>query len=240
MSLLKRKNLRFTLLASLLCVAPAFSAVEIPAVAADTGATLQQLNVQYPIHFISIDQIAAGLKGRAPIDVGFDIDDTLLYSTPAFFHGQQLLSPGSNDFLKKSEFWDQLSNGWDAFSVPKKSALALVKLHMDRGDRIWFITARPMPTTGKETVTEQLGKSFSIPADKLNKVIFVGESKGAKVKDIRDHHIEIFYGDADGDIRDAREAGAEPIRVFRAQNSSNQPMPRNGALGEKVLVNSDY
>lgn len=239
MLLLNRKNFRLSLLASLFCVAPAFSAVDNPAVA-ETGATLQQLNQQYPIHFISIEQIAADLQGKAPFDVGFDIDDTLLYSTPAFFHGQQMMSPGSNEYLKKAEFWDQLSNGWDAFSVPKKSAQALIKLHLDRGDRIWFITARPKPTNGKEAVTEQLAKTFSIPADKLNKVIFVGESKGAKVKDIRDRHIELFYGDADGDILDARAAGAEPVRVLRPQNSSNHPMPRNGAMGEKVLINSDY
>ncbi|EEC7187847.1 acid phosphatase AphA, partial [Escherichia coli] len=70
--------------------------------------------------------------------------------------------------------------------------------------------------------------------------IFAGEDKGAKVQYIRDRNIKLYYGDSDGDIKDAREAGAEPIRVMRALNSSNQPMPRNGALEEKVLVNSDY
>ena len=121
------------------------------------------------------------------------------------------------------------------FPSPKKSASELIKLHLERGDRIWFVTGRPKPTNGKETVTELLGETFSIPHEKLNKVIFAGEDKGAKVQYIRDRNIKLYYGDSDGDIKDAREAGAEPIRVMRALNSSNQPMPRNGALEEKSI-----
>lgn len=240
MPLFKFNKIRFAaLLTALFSTTPVFCVIQTPAIVG-TGATLQQMTNQYPIHLISIEQIAEGLKGNTPMNVGFDIDDTLYYSTPAFMHGQRLLSPGSNDFLKKNEFWDQLSNGWDTFSVPKKSAGALLKLHMERGDTIWFITGRPMPTNGKETVTGLLGKDFSIPQDKLNRVIFAGEDKGAKIQHIRDLGIKLYYGDSDGDITDAREAGAEAIRVIRAQNSSNQPMPRNGKFGEKVLINSDY
>ncbi|BDH43961.1 acid phosphatase/phosphotransferase [Salmonella enterica subsp. enterica serovar Choleraesuis] len=235
----KKSGLRIALAVALLSGSPALFAAP-PAPVSQNGVTLEKLNAQYPIHWVSIEQIAADLEGRAPIDVGFDIDDTLLYSTPAFFHGKQLLSPDSNDYLKKSEFWEQLSNGWDAFSVPKKSAIALMKFHMDRGDRIWFITGRPMPESGKEKVTEQLAKDFAIPAARLNSVIFAGESKAAKVSHIREHHIALYYGDSDGDIVDAREAGAEGIRVLRPLNSSNAPAPVIGALGEKVLVNSDY
>lgn len=228
-----------TFVSALIFSVPAFCANPV---SSDTGigATLQQITEQYPIHFISIEQIVKELKNKPPMDVGFDIDDTIYYSTPAFIHGQRELSPKSNEFLKKSEFWDRLSNGWDSFSVPKKSASELIKLHLERGDRIWFVTGRPKPTNGKETVTELLGRDFSIPHEKLNKVIFAGEDKGAKVQYIRDRNIKLYYGDSDGDIKDAREAGAEPIRVMRALNSSNQPMPRNGALEEKVLVNSDY
>lgn len=56
----------------------------------------------------------------------------------------------------------------------------MIKLHLERGDRIWFVTGRPKPTNGKETVTELLGRDFSIPHEKLNKVIFAGEDKGQK------------------------------------------------------------
>jgi acid phosphatase (class B) len=239
MSLLKRPYFYLTLLASLWCTAPAFSASE-PETVQGAGATLQQLNSQYAIHWISVEQIAAELKDKPPTDVGFDLDDTLFYSTPAFFHGQQMFSPGNNDFLKNKAFWEQVSNGWDAFSVPKKSAQALIKLHRDRGDRIWFITGRPMPGSGHEALTPQIAKDFAIPTDEMNPVIFSGEGKGAKVNDIRSHHIRFYYGDADNDITDARAAGAEGIRVLRPLNSSNLPLPRNGVYGERVVINSDY
>ena len=239
MSLFLRHKPALLLLASLFSTAPAWSAAEVPEVK-EAGATLQQLNQQYAIHWITTAQIAEGLQGKAPIDVGFDIDDTVFYSTPAFYHGQQMFSPGSNDFLKNDEFWEQVSNGWDAFSVPKKSAQALIKLHLERGDRIWFITGRPKPKSGHETISSQIAKDFGIAADKMNPVIFTAPGKGAKVNDIRSHHIQIYYGDADSDITDARAAGAEGIRVLRALNSSNLPLPRNGAFGERVLINSDY
>ena len=239
MTLLKRNTFCFTLLASLLCTTPAWSAPDAPA-AQGAGATLQQLNQQYAIHWISIEQIAADLKGKPPMDVGFDIDDTVFYSTPAFYHGQQMFSPGSNDFLKNNQFWEQVSNGWDAFSVPKKSAQALIKLHLDRGDRIWFVTGRPMPGSGHESVTPQIAKDFAIPTDKMKPVIFAGADHGAKISHIHDRHMTIYYGDSDSDITDARAAGAEGIRVLRPLNSSNLPLPRNGAFGERVVINSDY
>ena len=46
---------------------------------------------------------------------------------------------------------------------------------------------------------------------------------------------------AKGDKADAaREAGARGIRVLRAANSSYKPLPMAGALGEEVIVNSEY
>jgi acid phosphatase (class B) len=51
---------------------------------------------------------------------------------------------------------------------------------------------------------------------------------------------KVFYGDSDNDITAAREAGARGIRVLRAANSSYKPLPMAGALGEEVIVNSEY
>lgn len=208
---------------------------------APLGATLQQLSEQYPVNWISVQTIADELKGRGPISVGFDIDDTLLYSSPAFFYGQMKFSPGSRDYLKNPAFWNEVSSaGWDKFSVPKTSGKALISLHLERGDNIFFITRRPLPTSGKEDLTAILGADFNIPAARLNKVIFTGRGKDAKVKFIKDNHIAIFYGDSDNDILDARKAGAEGIRVLRPLNSTNRPLPVNGRFGERVIINSQY
>ncbi|SQA98204.1 Class B acid phosphatase precursor [Cedecea neteri] len=41
------------------------------------GVTVAQLAQQVPIHWVSVAQIENSLLGRAPIAVGFDIDDTV-------------------------------------------------------------------------------------------------------------------------------------------------------------------
>ena len=52
--------------------------------------------------------------------------------------------------------------------------------------------------------------------------------------------VKIYYGDADGDMKQAIEVGARPIRVLRASNSTYKPMPKNGSFGEEVIVDSDH
>lgn len=204
------------------------------------GVTMNQMTNRQPIHWVSVEQIAASLKGKPAMSVGFDIDDTLLFSSPAFFHGKQKFSPNSNAYLKNPKFWDEVSNGWDAFSIPKQSAKELIALHLQRGDHLYFITGRPSPQSGHETLTKTLETDFNIPAKVMNKVIFAGTGHGAKTSFMKDHHIKLYYGDSDGDILDARTAGAKAIRVLRPLNSTNKPMPHNGSLGEEVLVNSQY
>jgi acid phosphatase (class B) len=61
-----------------------------------------------------------------------------------------------------------------------------------------------------------------------------------KIKPIKENKIQIFYGDADSDIEAALEAGIRAIRIMRAVNSTNKPLPQNGSFGEEVLVNSEY
>ncbi|MCL9783594.1 acid phosphatase AphA [Vibrio sp. S4M6] len=232
------------LLLSTLALAITSTVVSLPAQAEanniNPGVTINQLSHRQPIHWVSVEQIAASLKGKPPMNVGFDVDDTVLFSSPAFFHGKQVFSPNSNDYLKNPKFWDEVSNGWDKFSIPKESARALIEMHLKRGDHIYFITGRPKPSSGHEELTEIIQKDFNIPAKQMSPVMFSGPSHGAKVSYIKDNHIKLYYGDSDGDILDARAAGAQAIRVLRPSNSTNRPMPHNGSLGERVLVNSEY
>lgn len=205
------------------------------------GATVEQLTHQYAVHWVSISQLKDRLPAGKSVNVGFDIDDTLLYSSPAFFYGKNKFSPGSMDFLNNKKFWDELSSqGWDKFSVPKQSAQALIAMHLAHGDNIYFITGRPEPSGGREDLTAILQQDFSVPDDKLNSVIYAGVRKDAKVEYIRKNHIAVYYGDSDSDILDARKGGATGIRVLRPLLSTNTPQPRNGQLGEEVVVNSQY
>ncbi|WP_119329259.1 acid phosphatase AphA [Cysteiniphilum halobium] len=200
------------------------------------GVTTSELSHRMPVHWVSIAQIKQSLTNTQPINVGFDVDDTLLFSSPGFFRGKQEFSPKSNKYLSNPQFWQKMNNEWDYFSIPKQSGYALIQMHLKRGDHIYFITGRPKTKT--EQLTRILQHDFDIPKDKMNPVIFSGPKHGAKTPYIKEHKITLYYGDSDSDITDARAAGAKAIRVLRPLNSTNKPMPHSGKFGEEVLVNS--
>ncbi len=204
------------------------------------GVTVAQLAQQVPIHWVSVAQIENSLLGRAPIAVGFDIDDTVLFSSPGFYRGQKEYSPGKQDYLKNPEFWEKMNNGWDEFSMPKEVGKALIAMHLKRGDSVYFVTGRSQTKT--ETVTQTLQKDFLIPQAAVNPVIFAGDKEGQNTKTqwLKDKQIKIFYGDSDNDITAAQEVGARGIRILRASNSSYQPLPKAGSFGEEVIINSEY
>jgi acid phosphatase (class B) len=56
------------------------------------GTNVARLAEQAPIHWVSVAQIENSLLGRQPMAVGFDIDDTVLFSSPASGAGKNLLS----------------------------------------------------------------------------------------------------------------------------------------------------
>jgi len=205
-----------------------------------SGTTAAKLAEQAPIHWVSVAQIENSLMGRPPMAVGFDIDATVLFSSPGFWRGKKTFSPDSEAYLKNPAFWQQMNNGWDEFSIPKESARALIAIHLKRGDQIWFITGRSQTKT--ESVTKTLQDAFMIPAANMNPVVFTGEQsrQNSKVATLEQKQIKIYYGDADSDITAARDAGARGIRVLRASNSTYKPLPQAGAFGEEVVVNSEY
>ena len=204
------------------------------------GVNIAQLAQQSPVHWVSVAQIENSLVGRPPIAVGFDIDDTVLFSSPGFYRGQKEFSPGKEDYLKNPQFWEKMNNGWDDFSMPKEVAKQLIDMHLKRGDSIYFVTGRSQTKT--ETVTKTLQDDFQIPQDKVNPVIFAGDKPGQNTKTqwLKDKQIKIFYGDSDGDITAAQAVSARGIRVLRASNSSYKPLPQAGVFGEEVVVNSEY
>lgn len=204
------------------------------------GITSAELASQVPIHWVSVAQIENSLLGHAPMAVGFDIDDTLLFSSPGFYRGENLYSSGSQDYLKNPAFWEKMNNGWDDFSIPKEVGKSLIAMHLRRGDTVYFVTGRNHTKT--ETVTKTLQHAFLIPEAVLNPVIFAGDKPGENTKTqwLKDKRIKIFYGDSDSDITAAQDAGARGIRVLRASNSSYRPLPKAGVFGEEVIVNSEY
>ncbi|MFH7828503.1 acid phosphatase AphA [Kluyvera chengduensis] len=204
------------------------------------GTDVAKLAQQAPIHWVSVAQIENSLMGHPPMAVGFDIDDTVLFSSPGFWRGQRTYSPDSQDYLKNPEFWEKMNNGWDAFSIPKEVARSLIAMHVKRGDSIYFVTGRSQTKT--ETVSKTLQDDFLIPGANMNPVIFAGDEPGQNTKTqwLKEKNIRVFYGDSDNDITAAREVGARGIRVLRASNSTYRPLPQAGAFNEEVIVNSEY
>ncbi|RSK63504.1 class B acid phosphatase [Enterobacter huaxiensis] len=207
-----------------------------------TGTTAAILAEQAPIHWVSVAQIENSLVGRPPMAVGFDIDDTVLFSSPGFWRGKKTYSPDSEDYLKNPAFWEKMNNGWDEFSIPKEVARALIAMHVKRGDSIYFVTGRSQTQTETETVSKTLQDDFLIPAASMNPVIFAGDHEGQNTKTqwLEQKNIKVFYGDSDNDITAAHDVGARGIRVLRASNSTYRPLPMAGKFGEEVIVNSEY
>lgn len=204
------------------------------------GTNIIKLAEQAPVHWVSVAQIESSLVERPPMAVGFDIDDTVLFSSPGFWRGKKTWSPDSDDYLHTPAFWEKMNNEWDAFSIPKEVARQLIAMHVKRGDSIFFITGRSQTKT--ETVTKTLQEDFLIPAANMNPVIFAGDQPGqnTKIQWLKEKQIRIFYGDSDSDIAAARASEARPIRILRAANSTYKPLPQAGAMGEEVIVDSEF
>ena len=78
-----------------------------------------------------------------------------------------------------------------------------------------------------EKLSEIIQTTFGVK--NMHPVVFTAGSE-EKTSFMRKHAIKIYYGDADGDMRQAKEVGARPIRVLRASNSTYKPMPKNGGV----------
>lgn len=231
----------FTLLSTVLvCSAQAAPKEPYTQAGFDTRTIEKQ---QAPIHWVSVEQIKASLEGKPPMNVSFDIDDTVLASSGCFYYGKEKYSPNDYSYLKNQDFWDEINAGCDKYSIPKEAARELINMHQERGDKIFFITGR---TAGKDDqVTPLLEKTFGIKD--MQPVNFMGghgvdqlKTKFNKTAGILKNNVQLHYGDSDDDILAAKEAGIRGIRLLRATNSTYLPFPQAGGYGEEVLINSSY
>ncbi|WP_373100518.1 MULTISPECIES: acid phosphatase AphA [Pasteurellaceae] len=204
------------------------------------GTNARMLEQQAAIKWVSVEQIKESIKDLPPMNVSFDIDDTVAATSGCFYYGKQKYSPQDFSYLKNQDFWDEINAGCDKYSIPKDVAKALINMHQARGDQIYLITGR---TAGKDDqVTPILAKALDIK--NMQPVNFMGgkahSTKYDKTPAIIEHKISIHYGDSDDDILAAKEAGIRGIRVLRAANSTYLPLPQAGGYGEEVIINSAY
>lgn len=145
------------------------------------------------------------------LNVGFDIDDTVLYSEEAF-----------QTYIKKNGY--PINYGWinqndKNYSSPIAPTIDLIHFFRSRGHNIFFITARA-GINGQDLathLTSELGYKvekdvdlFFMPKEKIGDKRFT--TKHRKMKEL---DIDLFYGDSDNDIIAALKAGVHPVRVVR-------------------------
>jgi acid phosphatase (class B) len=196
---------------------------------------------------ITVEQLEL-LLPRHPIVVGFDVDDTLIFSAPAFNALQPEYEPDvirPKDYTaltpeqkaKYHEFWNRLNGEYDDRSIAKKIGKRLLDLHLARGDDIWIISKRQsiVPAPKDDVVTRRYERMFGV---KLKHPVVQTQLKD-KTPFLYARKIEYYYGDADGDITAAVAAGAVPIRVKRAPDSYGRDAVHNGQLGEIVIADSE-
>jgi len=193
---------------------------------------------ELPYMTVSIEEIEKSLPNK-PIAIGLDVDDTAMFSSPGFYYafnntdGKNKTNKYGDKPLSNQQFWEDLSCEFDKFSMHKESAARLIEMHNKRGDKIFFITARPQPQ-GKEILTECLHRAFKLKNQP--KAIFTGYV--TKAKFIKENGISIYYGDSDSDITEAWDAGIRAIRFLRSPLSTNKGKYNPGKFGEFVLENS--
>lgn len=194
---------------------------------------------------LSVEQLARMLP-RHPIVVGFDVDDTLVFSAPAFNALQPSYDPDvirPKDLQKLSPeqqslyhaFWNELNERADDASIPKKIGKALLDLHVARRDDVYIISRRQETVPASDAAGRRLERFFDV---KLAHPL-VQTNLTDKTKYICDRRIDLYYGDSDSDITAAVAAGAIPVRVERASNSYAKDVTHDGQLGEIVLRGSN-
>jgi len=153
------------------------------------------------------------------LKVGFDIDDTVLFSRDNFLKAPHLSSdPDNVDF------------GWinthdSLYSVIIQPIGELIGFLRAAGHEVFFITARP--GINGEAVARHLTRELDFPVI-LNKNLFFSAKKKDPVSGFKfttKHEIisqlglHIFYGDSDNDMVAASIAGVRGVRVVRDPRS---------------------
>ena len=149
------------------------------------------------------------------LNVGFDVDDTILFSRDVFL--------GLPDDKRDPVDYGWINSHDKDFSLFITPTIELVEYFHTNGHNVFFITARP-GTKGNilaEFLADELG--FSV---RVNKNLFFSPKETIKGKRYTTKHrlmkrlkLDLFYGDADTDMIAALKAGVHPVRVVRNETS---------------------
>ncbi|NQV15408.1 hypothetical protein HQ531_08120 [bacterium] len=158
-------------------------------------------------------------KVLGKLKVGFDIDDTVLFSRDNF-----LVAPHMSDDP------DHLDYAWvnthdSLHSVLIQPVADLIGFFKSHGHEVYFITARP--GINGATLARHLSRELGFKVEKNIDLFFSPKRKDPKtgVKYTTKHEViaqlglHIFYGDADNDMVAACVAGVRGVRIVRDPRS---------------------
>lgn len=149
------------------------------------------------------------------LNVGFDIDDTVLFSRDVFLNVPE-------------DKRDPLDYGWinehdDGLSLFIEPTVELIDYFVSNGHNVFFITARP--GNNGQTLASFLTKGLGFPVTVKKNLFFspserIGENRyTTKQRIMKRLKLDLFYGDGDKDMIAALKAGAHPVRVVRHDRS---------------------
>ena len=149
------------------------------------------------------------------LNVGFDIDDTVLFSRDVF-----LSLP---DDKRNPTDYGWINSHDSDYSIFITPTVELIDYFRSNGHNVFFITARP-DINGK-ILADFLTKGLAFEV-KVNKNLFFspkqminGKRYTTKQRLMKRLKLDLFYGDADSDMIAALKAGVHPVRVVRNESS---------------------
>ena len=152
------------------------------------------------------------------LNVGFDIDDTVLYSKDIF----SSIPDGKRNPIDYN--WVNLQD--KKLSRLIGPTIELIEYFNSNGHNIFFITARS--SKNGESLANFLSECLDIRIV-INENLFFcpkeyisGTYYTTKHRTMKKLQLDLFYGDADSDIIAALKAGVHPIRIVRYSDSINQ------------------
>ena len=167
----------------------------------------------------SPDQLNSSTHESGKLRVGFDVDDTILFSRDNFLKAPHM----STDPDHVDYGWINLHDSLNSTII--QPVADLIGFLRSQGHDIYFITARP--ATNGDAVARHLSRSLGFPIVKDVNLFFSPKEKDpvtghkftTKHKVISKLGLHIFYGDADNDMVAASVAGVRGVRVVRDARS---------------------
>ena len=149
------------------------------------------------------------------LNVGFDIDDTVLFSRDVFLN--------LPEDKRNPTDWGWINSHDEDYSQLMTPTVDLIHFFHENGHNIFFITARSKPK-GKN-LANFLTDKLMFPVE-VNKNLFFspretikGMRYTTKQRIMKRLRLDLFYGDADTDMIAALKAGVHPVRVVRHKAS---------------------